>query len=469
MNHVLRIFAFLVFSIFSFSYASASVDRFEVELNFDTAQIWEALDITITAVDRNGETVTNYLWDILVFSESDPGAEFPSVLSENSYKYIPANEWSVKFENAVIFRRAGTQNIYVYDLNQETVMWLAEVEITDVEVNRNEDIDILSPETGITLWRDNITVSGRTQKNHQINIKVNGTRNISTTSNDDGIFEINVENLNQWENTFQAQILDSSNNVIGESSIVRVQINSIAPEFRNINITPTGEVEAESEINIEVISNTGLRQVNVLINDVITQLSEIRDGRYTWRSFAPSTAWVYPVTVILSNEFNIETREENAAELIVREKVELNAAPEEEDRIIEEIGIRWTPQERASDLDLRIRNIRVTELKERSIITWDPVPDAESYNVYKRINERQVELIANVQETRYEIPIVWQELTYEEFAIKALWRTQTGTLVQWDLSDMTKVQTWPTLYFTLLIIAVLLSGGIFFLKSRKLA
>ncbi|MCH8518403.1 hypothetical protein LAT59_01375 [Candidatus Gracilibacteria bacterium] len=469
MNHVLRIFAFLVFSIFSFSYASASVDRFEVELNFDTAQIGEALDITITAVDRNGETVTNYLGDILVFSESDPGAEFPSVLSENSYKYIPANEGSVKFENAVIFRRAGTQNIYVYDLNQETVMGLAEVEITDVEVNRNEDIDILSPETGITLGRDNITVSGRTQKNHQINIKVNGTRNISTTSNDDGIFEINVENLNQGENTFQAQILDSSNNVIGESSIVRVQINSIAPEFRNINITPTGEVEAESEINIEVISNTGLRQVNVLINDVITQLSEIRDGRYTGRSFAPSTAGVYPVTVILSNEFNIETREENAAELIVREKVELNAAPEEEDRIIEEIGIRGTPQERASDLDLRIRNIRVTELKERSIITWDPVPDAESYNVYKRINERQVELIANVQETRYEIPIVGQELTYEEFAIKALGRTQTGTLVQGDLSDMTKVQTGPTLYFTLLIIAVLLSGGIFFLKSRKLA
>jgi len=35
-----------------------------------------------------------------------------------------------------------------------------------------------------------------------------------------------------------------------------VQINSLAPDFKNITITPTGEVEAESEIDIEVISNT---------------------------------------------------------------------------------------------------------------------------------------------------------------------------------------------------------------------
>lgn len=468
MNILLKIFLFLSFSFLSCVSAFAAIDRFEVELNFESAQVGEALDITITAVDRNGQTVKDYVWDILVFSESDPAAEFPSSLSDNSYKFIPANEGSVKFENAIIFRKVGTQNIYVYDLNQETVMWLVEVDITEAATNRNEEIEILNPENGITLWRDNLTLSGRTQKNHQINIKVNWLRDIATTSNDDGIFEVNIENLNQWENTFQAQIFDANAVVIGESSVVRIQINSLAPEFRTITITPTGEVEAESEIDIEVISNSWLRQVDVIINDVITKLTEIRDGRYTGKSFAPINAWTFPVDVVLRNEFNIETREANAATLMVIAKVELESAPEEE-RVIEEIGIAGTPQERVGDLNLGIRNLRVTELKERSIISWDPVIDAESYNVYKKINDRQVELIANVVENRFEVDIVWNELMYEEFAIKALGRTQTGTLVQWDLSDMTRVQTGPTLYFTLLLIALLMSGWVFYIKSRRIA
>ena len=473
MKSIFKVVLLLYWIFFSAYSVLAAIDRFEVSFNFESAQVGEALDLTITAVDRNWQVVSNYTWDILVFSESDLNAEFPSVLAENSYTFIPANEGTVKFENAVVFRKVGTQNIYVYDLNQETVMWLAEVEITEVAVNRNEDIEIMSPENWITLWRDNITVSGMTQKNHQVNIIVNWIRNIQTTSNDDGMFEELVENLNQWENTFKAQILDSSNNVIWESDTIRIQINSQAPDFRNITITPTWEVESESEIEIEVISNTGLTRVHVIIDDVITELTEIRDGRYTGKSFAPQEAWVYNIDVVLRNEFNIETREANAAEITVVAKPELEAAPEPEEiveteeKIIEEIGIRGTPSERMTDIDLRIQNIRVTELKERSIISWDPVSDADSYNIYKRINDRQVELIANVKDPRYEIQIVWQNLKYDEFAIKALWRTSTGTLIQWDLSDMTKVQTWPTLYIALIIIALIMSGWFFLLKSRK--
>ncbi len=468
MNFFSKIFLFLFLFAFSFINVFAAVDRFNVELNFESAQVGEALDITISAVDRNGQIVKEYLWDILVFSESDPAAEFPDTLSDNSYKFIPANEGTVKFENAVVFRKTGTQNIYVYDLNQETVMGLVEVEITEAATTRVEEIEILSPENGVTLGRDTLTLSGQTQKNHQVNIKVNSLRDIPTTSNDDGIFEIAIENLNQWENSFQAQVLDANSVVIGESSIIRIQVNSLAPEFRAITINPTWEVAAESEISIEVISNSWLRQVDVIINDVITKLTEIRDGRYTGKSFAPVNAWTYPIDVVLRNEFNIETREANAAQLQVKAKVELEAAPEAE-RIIEEIGIAGAPQERADDMNLSIRNIRVTELKERSIITWDVVPEAESYNIYKKINERQVELIANVKENRFEIDIIWDELKYEEFAIKALGRTQTGTLVQWDLSDMTRVQTGPTLYFILLLLALLLSGWVFYIKSRKVA
>lgn len=443
----------------------AAVDRFEVVLGQESAKVWEALDLTITAVDRDGNIEKNYLWDILVFSESDPTAEFPTVLSENSYKFIEANEGSMKFENAVIFKKPWVQNLYVYDLNQETVMGLAEVTISEEVKLKNIDIEILSPENGLTLWKNTLTISWTTQKNYQVRITVNAKQELMTTSNEEGVFEQIVENLVQGENTFQARVLDADGNIIGESKVVKVQVNSLAPEFKSISITPTGEVEAESPIDIEVVSNIWLREVQVIINEVITKLTEVRDGRYTGKSFAPGLAGEYPVDVILKNDFNIETKEEAVETLTIIAKPELEAAPKE--TVIETIPTRTnTPTE---NLDLTIKNIKVTELKERSIITWDALLDAESYNIYKKISDTQVELIDNVKEARYEIAFTGDKIKYEEFAIKALGKTSTGTLVQWDLSDMTRVQTGPILYILLGFIALMLSGGIFFLGSRKAA
>jgi hypothetical protein len=66
--------------------------------------------------------ITDYTGDILVFSESDSQAEFPSDLAENSYSFTIANEGTVKFENAVKFKKSGLQDLYVYDLNDENIL-----------------------------------------------------------------------------------------------------------------------------------------------------------------------------------------------------------------------------------------------------------------------------------------------------------------------------------------------------------
>jgi len=93
-----------------------------VILGKEEAKVGEALDITISAVDKNGKIVTDYMGDILVFSESDAQAEFPNDLAENSYSFTAVNEGSVKFENAVRFKNTGTQDVYVYDLNDENIL-----------------------------------------------------------------------------------------------------------------------------------------------------------------------------------------------------------------------------------------------------------------------------------------------------------------------------------------------------------
>ncbi len=86
-----------------------------------------------------------------MFSESDKEATFPNDLSENSYKFTTANEGSVKFENAVQFKKVGVQDVYVYDLIQEDALGIAEVTISEADAVKNIDIEILSPENGVTV------------------------------------------------------------------------------------------------------------------------------------------------------------------------------------------------------------------------------------------------------------------------------------------------------------------------------
>lgn len=461
MNSYIKtiVYIFSLFSIWS-AFAAGPIDHFDVVLWKETAKVWEALDITISAVDKNSETITDYTGDILVFSESDVEAEFPTVLSENSYSFTSADEWSVKFENAVKFNNSWVQDLYVYDLNDENILWIAEITISESSETQNIEIKILSPENGVTLGKNNITISGTTQKNHQVRIIVNNQQDLFTTSNAEGLFEKEVEWLQQWANTLQAHVLNADNEKIGESERIDIKINSSAPEFKTITITPTGDIEAQSEVVIEVVSNIGLSSVNVIIDDVITELIETKDGIYEGKTLAPSEAGEYPVDVVLKDEFAHETTEKAVETLMITAIPDLTAPDPEPVIEIIETTSTWSGEE----LDLEIKNIEVTELKTKSVLTWDAPTDAESYNVYKKIEENKVQLVESTDEPRFEIEITGDEIKYEEFAIKAVWKTASGETIQWDLSEMTKVKTGPELYILLGLIALLLTTGIFFMR-----
>lgn len=438
---------------------AATVNYFEVTLSKDTANVGEALDISITAVDKNGETIKDYVGEILVFSESDPEAEFPNELKENSYKFTTANEGLIKFENAVVFKNEGKQDVYVYDLNDDSIYGMAEVTVAKDTAPETTDISIVSPENGVTLGKTNVMVSWTTQKNHQVKIILNGSQEFALTSNGEWAFEKDVTGLKQWENTLQAQVLDAENKKIGESEIIKIKINASAPEFKSIKITPAWIVDAQSALDIQVVSNTGLRDVKVIIDDVITTLKEVKDGIYEGKTTAPKDAWKYAVDVVLKDDFWLETQSKAAYTLEVK-AVEMNAAWDPVIELIEENPL-------LEELNLAITDIQVTELKTKSIITWKALADAESYNVYKKIDATKVELVGNVKEPRFEIEITGDEIKYDEFAIKALGKTASGEVVTGNLSDMTKVQTGPELYILLALLAFWISGFMFYFQKRR--
>jgi len=447
------ILAFLASSLLSFSSVFAAwIDHFEVNLNPETANVWDALDLTIQAVDKNNTVVNNYEWTILIFSESDPEATLPSALEDNTYTYKASDQWIIKFENAVKFKSSWTQNIHVYDLNDDSVFWVGEVEINKTDEIQNANIEILSPKSWLTIWENKITISWTTQKNHQIKIIINWKNEVKTISDNDWNFEKEITNLIDWENIIEAEVLDSDENIIWKSEKINIKLNKDNLTIKNVKVTPES-VNPENSYEIEVIANSKLNTVQVIINDIVTKLEETKDWVYSAKLFAPKKSWTYKIDIKIKDDLGHEKTELWAASLNVK-KIELNSAKE------------TTKKQISTKTDkLLINGLKLVELKSKSILTWNTVSWALSYNIYKKYNDWKLELITNTKNTSYEIPVTWDKTKYDFFAVKAVGKTDSWTTYEWNLSDATKVKTGPEII--ILFILSLLIWWIFIAIKQK--
>lgn len=457
MKRLTRILlGFVVIWILSFSNVfAAGIDHFNVTMTPNKINAWEFIDLIIEASDKNNVVVKDYKGTILIFSESDGNAELPSELDQNTYTFMASDQWVIKFENAVTFSAQGLQNIYIYDIDDDTIIGLGEVNVSKKEIITNINIEILSPENGLTIWDSNIKISGTTQKNYKIIIELNKNKDsqLTTISNNNGDFQKEVINLKNGENTIIAYLLDADENIIGTSNEINIKVESIAPTFKNVRVNPVS-VEIKNAYQVEVIASKELTNVSVIIDEVVEPLQETSGWIYTANLFAPAKAGIYKIDVILKDELGLETKELWAGSLNVTANEVISVKIEESLNAAE-------PEEK----DYSIKNLKVTVLKSKSVLTWDEIEGTKEYEVYKKLDGENTELITTVNEPRFELDITWEEIKYNYFAVKAVAKTASGEIIKTELSEMTKVQTGPEIF--ILILLSLIIWGIFVIKKQK--
>ena len=461
------ILAIFTSSVISFSWVFAAwIDHFEVNFNPENAKVWEAIDLTIEAVDKNNITIFDYDGTVLIFSESDPQADLPSTLSENTYTFSEADQWKVKFENSVKFKEVWEQNIHVYDLNDDTVFWVAEANIEkeeDIEIIEpvSTDISIISPKDWLIVWESSIKISWTTNKNFQVKIIVNWDNEFTTISNNEWNFEKTVENLVNWDNEIIAQIIDAEWKVIWKSESITVKFEIDNLEIKNIQFTPE-IIYPENSFKIDIVANKWLSEVKIILNDIITILKETQDWIYSWKMHAPIEMWTYKVDVTLTDELWHKKTEIWAATLNV---LELKSA-EPKVIIVEPEPIPVVvPKEIINIEDLEITGLKLVELKTKSVLTWDKIDIADSYNIYKRLDDSRLELIQNVKEEKFEVEILWKKITHDYFVVRAMAKTDEWELFEWNFSKATKVKTGPEILI-LFLISLFIGWLIFTLKKN---
>jgi len=465
LKKIIRAFLLLLLFISPINVFAAGIDHFQVILAPDKVNIWDSLDITIKAVDRDNNTVKWYNWSILVFSETDAEADFPNVLKDNSYTFTAADEWVVKFENAVIFNNWWLQKITVYDLNDDTILWVAETNIQKKVVQKNISINILSPENWLTIWEKNIKISWKSTKNHKIRISINWTWIIDTTTDSNWMFEISANKLKNWENTIKSEILNADDIVIWTSDTITIKVDSSKPILKSLKITPNTAIDPETKIKVEIIATPWLKEVDVIINDVVTKLNETSsEWTYTWELIAPKNSWTFNIDTILKDNIWHEIKELWAWNIKVN-KLELNA-PSAIETIFNKV-LKDTKNVNIPNKDLSIKWLKVVELKTKSVLSWDPIPWVKSYSIYQRMPDNSLEFINNTTQPNFEVASTSNEIQNYTFLVKATTQTASWILHSWDLSRAIQVKTWPAEYMLLLLLAMILWFTI--VKSSKRA
>lgn len=458
-KNIVKVFSWLALLSFYGITFWAWIDRFELQSSKSSVKPGEAFDLTIKAVDKDWAVVSNYNWSVLIFSDTDNTAELPASLTDSSYTFKAEDQWVVKFENAIKFKKEWAQNLNVFDLSNEEVFGTLEIMVSNeaTQAVANKEISINYPVDWTTTGEKNIKINWKTEKNHKVVINIDSKTKVEVISNSDGVFETELKDLESWKHTINAEILDADDKTIWKSKDVIFTINAEAPKLKSIKITPNEELKAEQKVSLEIVSDEDLTTVRATLNDVVKDLTQTeKKWVYTTELVLPKEEGNYKIDVTLKNELGVEFKQNWALEVAIK-PIELPAAQE----VKTEVNCDDFKKE------LIVNNPKVVTLKTKSVLSWDKVDKASSYNIYKKDRVTwEMKLIENIENNSYEVTITWDKVEYDDFAIKAVFKDEVCEVESTDFAEMTKVQTGPK-EVAMLILA--LSLGLALILRRKKA
>lgn len=334
------------------------VDSFEVDVGDSASSIAvnEQQDLIITALDRRGRIVENYV-DRVTIETSDPDAVTPSGLvrfkaSDRGRKVLPLT---------IMFQTSGEQTVTVRDEADPTqVFGMTKVWVLGhTAAPANRSITILEQPSDV-MGRT-VTISGTAPAYTNLDLYSIDTEGIekklATTSSDaDGTFTYTVT-LEDITSTHTLFVRDPEGRV-NDSDHITITVDSVPPVIRNPILTPASatpnmlvsvSVEAESTLQVTASLPTG---APVILTEKQPS-SEAGFSIYEGTITAPSAPNQYLVTIAAADAAKNE--EKTTSMLIVG------------------AGVNGLPA---------VTNFRAEVLNDEVKLSWDLVQGASHYRVY---------------------------------------------------------------------------------------
>lgn len=353
---------------------SGPVDAFELSGLESQTLASERQTVSVTAVDVNGNTVTDYTGTVR-FSSTDAEAVLP-----DDYTFTADDLGVHQFSLSIKLISPGPQTISVTDLDQTSIKGELKTKViialdststasdpynSDFETNdfeRDGDFTLISPASG-SYSTSTIEVQGEGEYGNKAVILLNDEEAGRIEIAFDNSFTFALQDLKDGSYDVKVNIVDKEENVVESSNVETITVDTTAPSLVSVSSDIEKNIPASSTVTITVLSEAKLESANLLFQDQITNMDETNTpGKYQTKLVMPSTEGTYPLDVILSDTLGNEAQYRDQLDLVVGPNGNANTVT----------GVH------------KITGLTATPGEENASLSWE-TPESENTIAYYRI------------------------------------------------------------------------------------
>ncbi len=304
MKKLLVALSFLL-TIFAQSFAFAAPVRFDVTVNPNPLRAGEFADVTIKAVDEDGNVDTSYTdGDIRIEIEwvdyTSPDVTLPGGGIEF---FEPADQWVKIFSKGLTIKKAGKYTLTVADLYDVELQWSAEINVlADSNGAAQGSLTVTSPVPNAVESDPTVTIAWSTSfPNTPIVIFIDDVEIQDGLSDENGDFTIFVSWIQPGEHVLKVNALDLDNKVVATSGPIPFSYDRGNGElFLWLDIEPGKQVVVDTKVTFTIRTAKSVTSAQLILADgTPLPAQKISDGVFR-KQETLTEAKTYPIDVILT-------------------------------------------------------------------------------------------------------------------------------------------------------------------------
>lgn len=320
---------------------------FIVSVDPSTVKKWEPVDLTVKAIDADGNIVEDYEWDIMISVK-----EWDTELSNNDYvvpndwlyTFTKEDMWEKKFTKGLIINKEWNFKVSVQDFSSEDTWKEGETDIKVIskDLSPTWKVTITTPQEDETVNTSTVTVAwtAKNYANSKIQIFVDGEENIEWIVGDWWNYQVDLLNLSNWSHEIQVKVFDINNTVVAESDPVNITINSNKKIFKWITILPSSKVSKDTKVIVNVKVDSSVSSATLHVANYGDYPMDRKSLTEFTASFTANIPWTADMSLDLSVDSSKKTFND-VAQLTVVEKIAIQGVRFIRDNNKNTIQLNW--------------------------------------------------------------------------------------------------------------------------------
>jgi len=333
-------------ALFGASFA-AEIAWFVVKVDPSTLKVGQPADVSIKAIDENGDVVTDYKWDVAISLEDQDGNEIDddstaTLPGDGTYSFTDEDQWEKKFTKWFIVNKAGDYKLVVADFDDDSKKWSVDVKVVNASEADKWKVTLTTPQDGEVSTSSTITVAGSAQKymNSKIEIIVDGKKAEEGQVDNSGNFQVDVSNLSNGDHTIKVNVLDIDGNVVSSSKEISVKVNADQQLLKNVEILPKDSVDQGTKVTVNAEVAPSVSSVVMTVENYGDYPMDRVSGNKFTAQFVANTPWKFNLSFNVKWDFG-EKKYENKKVLTVLEKIAIKSVKFVRDNSKKTIDLSW--------------------------------------------------------------------------------------------------------------------------------